>query len=51
MTIEATMYLVSPGGGELVSSADLAAGDYDAVATKARRFAAAIGTVRSEATR
>jgi 2-dehydro-3-deoxyphosphogluconate aldolase / (4S)-4-hydroxy-2-oxoglutarate aldolase len=38
-------------GGELISSADLAAGDYDAVATKARRFAAAIGAARSEVPR
>lgn len=51
MTVEATMYLISPGGGELLSSADLATGDDDAVTTKARRFAAAIGAVRSEATR
>lgn len=38
-------------GGELVSSADLAAGDFDAVAGKARRFAAAIAAARPEVTR
>jgi 2-dehydro-3-deoxyphosphogluconate aldolase / (4S)-4-hydroxy-2-oxoglutarate aldolase len=38
-------------GGELISSADLAAGDYDAVAAKARRFAAAIEAARSAVAR